>query len=71
MAVQHMAVTPAANLVEARRLRRIAAVAIALAIEAILIVSIVLSTIGIAPGVGPTPGGAARVPAPVASGQTR
>jgi hypothetical protein len=73
MAVQQMAVTRGANLVEARRLRRIAAVATALAIEAILIASVVLSSIGVSPAWHPTPGGASagRIPAPVASGQTR
>jgi hypothetical protein len=57
MAVQQMTGTVGANMVEARRLRRIAVAAIAVAIEAILIVSVVLSTIGASPAWHPTPNG--------------
>ena len=70
MAVQQMAVTSGANLVEARRLRRIAAVATALAIEAILIASVVLSSVGVSPAWHPTPGGLGGAdPGPGASGR--
>jgi hypothetical protein len=73
MAIQHTATTPRAHLVEARTIRGIAAVAAALAIEAVLIASVVLSSIGISPAWHPTPGGPSpeRIPAAVASGQSR
>ena len=43
-------------------IHRMAAVAGALVIEAFLIVSVVLSSIGVAPGAQPTPGGSIPVP---------
>jgi hypothetical protein len=73
MALQHVASTPRPQLVGARRLQRIAAIAIAFAIEAILIAAVVLSTIGVSPAWHPTPGGASmgQIPAPTASGERR
>jgi hypothetical protein len=58
MTVQQAAATRGANLVEAKRVRRIAAVAIGLAIELILIAAVLLSTIGFSPANHPTPAGA-------------
>jgi len=51
--------------------RRMTAVALAVVIEAALIVSVVLSTIGASSAWHPTPGGAAAggLPAPTASGE--
>jgi hypothetical protein len=51
----------------AMAIRRMTAVMLAVAIEAVLIASVVLSTIGVAPGVHPTPNGpnqAGALPAP-------
>jgi hypothetical protein len=66
MAIQQMTGSVGANMVEARRLRRIAVTAIAVAIEAVFIVGVVLSTIGTSPAWHPTPGGVSQ-PAPVAA----
>jgi hypothetical protein len=54
-------------------IRRMTAVALAVAIEAVLIASVVLSTIGVSPAWHPTPGGpdTGRIPAPMAIGATR
>jgi hypothetical protein len=67
MAVQQMTRASGANLVEANGVRRVGLVVTALAIEAVLIVSVVLSTIGVSPDWHPTPGGiqaGGPVPAP-------
>jgi hypothetical protein len=47
--------------------QRAMAVTAAFLIEMILIVAVVLSSIGIAPGARPTPAGALAMPAPTAS----
>ena len=59
--------------VTAMVVRKMTAMALAVAIEAVLIVSVVLSTIGVSPAWHPTPGGAAAagLPAPTASGELR
>lgn len=47
--------------------QRAMAVTTAVLIEVVLIMAVVLSTIGVAPGARPTPAGAVAMPAPVAS----
>ena len=53
--------------------KRMTAVALAVVVEAVLIASVVLSTIGVSPAWHPTPGGASigQIPAPAASVEER
>ena len=57
--------------VMAMAIQRMTAVVLAVAIEAVLIASVVLSSIGVSPAWHPTPGGpsAGTIPAPTASGE--
>lgn len=64
MAVQRMTGTVGHNQAEARAIRRAVIVAMALAIEAVLIAIAVLSSIGVSPDYHPTPAGA-QVVAPL------
>jgi hypothetical protein len=67
MAVQQMTGTVGANLTGTKGVRRVAVVVTALAIETVLILTVVLSTIGVSPDWHPTPGGmqaGGPVPAP-------
>lgn len=67
MAVQRMAGTMAHNQAEARAIRYVVTVILALAIEAVLIGIVVLSSIGVSADYHPTPAGAQVVvplPAP-------
>jgi len=44
--------------------QRVMAVTLAFVIEAVLILAVVFSSIGVAPGARPTPGGEGAMPAP-------
>jgi hypothetical protein len=70
MAVQQMTGTMAHNQAEARAIRRAVMVILAVAIEAVLIGIVVLSSIGTSADYHPTPAGAyvvAPLPAPASS----
>jgi len=67
MAVQRMTGTMGHSQAEARAIRRAVTVALALAVEAVLIGTVVLSSIGVSADYHPTPAGAQVVvplPAP-------
>jgi hypothetical protein len=65
MTAQQIQVSAGSAFVGARTVRRFVVVAGALVIEAVLIMAVVLSSVGVAPSGQPTPGG--RIPAPTTS----
>ena len=69
MAVQRMTATVGHNQAESRAIRRAVTVILALAIEAVLIGIVVLSSIGVSADYQPTPAGA-YVAAPLAAPTT-